>query len=190
MIGSEIMLKSKVLILSSCIFLCFTSYNPEVGSVIDDLNEIPVYYNGNIANVFGRNITDSGYNLGLKYQCVEFVKRYYFEYYEHSMPDTYGHAKEFFDKSIEDSGLNEKRGLMQYSNTRTFAPKVGDIMVFDGSKENPFGHLGIISKVSDDEVEIIQQNWGKKTRHKMKLIKFNDIFTVADFHVLGWLRKE
>jgi len=106
------------------------------------------------------------------------------------MPQTYGHAKDFFIKGLGDRAFNEERGLMQYCNTREFSPQKGDILVFDASAQNPFGHLGIVSNVSKDHVEIIQQNYGTKTRHLMKLIKYKDIYTIADFNVLGWLRKE
>ncbi|WP_413044376.1 hypothetical protein [Pseudomonas sp. YJ42] len=63
----------------------------------------------------GRNLTQDGYNLGLRYQCVEFVKRYYFERHGHRMPDSYGHAKDFFDPQVGDGALNARRGLLQFT---------------------------------------------------------------------------
>lgn len=73
------------------------NFNSEhtVGQAIDSLNGVYFYYNGSVDNVVGRNTTADGYNLGLKYQCVEFVKRYYFEHFNHKMPNSYGHAKDF-----------------------------------------------------------------------------------------------
>ena len=70
----------------------------EIGQPIDSLNQVIVYYNGGVNHVEERNTKD-GYNLGLKYQCVEFVKRYYYEYLNHKMPDSYGHAYSFFDNN-------------------------------------------------------------------------------------------
>ena len=70
-----------------------------VGDAIDNLNGVAVYHNGPTSNVLGRNTVD-GYNLGLKYQCVEFVKRYYYHHLHHKMPDSWGHAKSFFNKII------------------------------------------------------------------------------------------
>lgn len=170
-------------------FVSFTSFHIYRGEVIDSFNGVPVYYNGeNYTNVSGRNVTSDGYNLGLKYQCVEFVKRYYYEYYGHKMPNSFGHAKEFFDKTLPDRGFNQERGLLQFRNVRTHKPMVGDILVYDGYDGNPFGHIGIISKVTDTHVEMIQQNYGTKTRQKLKLVEFAGIYTVADYDVLGWLR--
>ncbi len=65
-----------------------------VGEQLDELNGVAIYYNGGVNTVQGRNLSEDGYNLGLRYQCVEFVKRYYFERYDHRMPDSYGHAKD------------------------------------------------------------------------------------------------
>ena len=36
------------------------------GEKIDSLNHVIVYYNGNTGNIFGRNITEDNYNLGLR----------------------------------------------------------------------------------------------------------------------------
>lgn len=78
-----------LLILSFCGLWTFKKFNFNtdfsVGQQIDSLNGVYVYYNGGVENVTGRNITEDGYNLGLKYQCVEFVKRYYYEYLNHKI---------------------------------------------------------------------------------------------------------
>lgn len=47
------------------------------GDVVDSFQGVHIYYNGFVNHVESRNLTPDGYNLGLKYQCVEFVKRYY-----------------------------------------------------------------------------------------------------------------
>src|SRR5690606_35208838 len=94
--------------------LGFNEY--EWGDRVDSLHGVYVYYNGSVGNVKGRNLAPDGYNLGLKYQCVEFVKRYYYEHLEHKMPDSYGHAKDFFDNAVGDGKLNKRRALIQYNN--------------------------------------------------------------------------
>tara|TARA_E500000331_G_C17256569_1_gene713354 strand:- start:1525 stop:2109 length:585 start_codon:yes stop_codon:yes gene_type:complete len=132
------------------------SYN--TGDVIDSMNGVNVYYNGLFSNVSGRNVSDGGYNIGLKYQCVEFVKRYYFTVYDHEMPNSWGHAKDFYNSEIEDGELNLERGLYQYENGGSTAPKVGDIIVFSQTHLNRYGHVAIVSNVSNEYIEIIQQN--------------------------------
>ena len=85
---------------------------PNIGEVIDSYNGINVYYNGDQANVIGRSVTHDNYNLGLKYQCVEFVKRFYYIHYGHKMRDSYGHAKDLFDTSLPDLKLNHDLSLI------------------------------------------------------------------------------
>ncbi len=162
---------------------------PSIGEVIDSYNGINVYYNGNQANVFGRNVTADNYNLGLKYQCVEFVKRYYYINYGHKMPYTYGHAKELFDESLPDRKLNHKRGLYQFINGSEYRPLPGDIVVFGPNHKNPYGHTGIVTVSVGKKMEIIHQNVGESTRELFIVTEIGGRFFVVDPDIKGWMRK-
>ena len=145
------------------------SKNASIGGEIDSLNGVAVYYNGPVSNVSGRNLAPDGYNLGQKYQCVEFVKRYYYEALHHSMPDSYGHAKDFFNAEIPDGEINPARGLRQYVNGGSTLPRVGDLLVFDGTVFNRYGHVAIVSEVTDKDIEFIQQNPGPAAPSRERL---------------------
>ena len=185
-----------MLILSFIGFWTFKNINFNtkfsVGQQIDSLNGVFVYYNGGVDNVSGRNTTVDGYNLGLKYQCVEFAKRYYYDYLNHKMPDSYGHAKDFLDDSIADGQKNKKRDLTQYVNPSQTKPKDDDLIIFDGTIFNRFGHVAIISTVTDKRIEIIQQNPGPfgKSRETFLLENKNGKWKIKNKRILGWLRKE
>lgn len=163
-----------------------------VGQQIDSLNGVYVYYNGGVDNVTGRNTTADGYNLGLKYQCVEFVKRYYYERLNHKMPDSYGHAKDFFDYTLKDGQKSTKRDLTQYTNLSNTKPMVGDLLIFDGTKINKYGHVAIISNVKENEIEIIQQNAGpySESRATYALVNCDGKWEIKNKRILGWLRKD
>ena len=163
----------------------------EIGQKVDSLNGVFVYYNGSVSNVSGRRLTKDGYNLGLKYQCVEFVKRYYYEALDHKMPDSYGHAKDFFISRVKDGKRNAQRNLIQYINPSSSQPKVNDLVVYSGTVFNSYGHVSIISKVSDSEIEIIQQNPGSfgKSRATFKLSNTSGKWHIDNKQILGWLRK-
>jgi len=178
--------------MSSLLFIRSKNGPPsaKIGDAIDSLNHVKVYYNGAIGNVSGRNVRD-GYNLGLKYQCVEFVKRYYFEHYKHRMPDSYGHAKSFYNPNTKNSQINKQRNLIQYTNPSKSKPSVGDLLVMDGNVFNPYGHVAIISNVSDKSIEIIQQNGGPtaSTRVQFELEYTPDNkWNIQKSSILGWLR--
>lgn len=166
--------------------------NYATGDVIDSLNHVYVYYNGSTSNVEGRSVTPDGYNLGLKYQCVEFVKRYYYEYYQHKMPNSYGNAVDFFNVNLTDGQRNEDRALTQYSNPSAVKPKVGDLVVFGATTFNGYGHVAIIADVREDEVQIVQQNGGigASSRLWYDLTPKNGRYRIENDRVLGWLRKE
>jgi surface antigen len=165
--------------------------NYEVGQKVDSLYGVAVYYNGGVGNVDGRALSKDGYNLGLKYQCVEFVKRYYYEELNHKMPDSYGNAKEFFNSHIKDGEINKQRNLNQYKNPSKSKPKANDLVIYSGTTLNKYGHVSIVSKVTENEVEIIQQNPGPfgNSREKYRLQNDNGNWKIDNERILGWLRK-
>ncbi len=185
------------LVLGSYIFFRYFSYSPILkdarwGMALDSFNHVKVYYNGNISTTNGRNITTDGYNIGLKYKCVEFVKRYYYEHFNHKMPDSYGNAKDFFDLNIGDGIRNTKRDLIQYSNPSKAKPKIDDLLIFGGSAANVYGHVAIVCGVTDHDLTIIQQNPGTTapSRVSLELEQSGGGWKIKNSRILGWLRKE
>ncbi len=163
----------------------------KAGVKVDTYNGVDIYYNGSVGNVSGRNTTPDGYNLGLKYQCVEFVKRFYYYYFDHKMPDSYGHAKDFYDSSVPDGGYNKQRALTQYSQGSNTKPKANDLIIFGPTPFNKFGHVAIISKISEGKLEIAQQNpgVGNHSRAIYSLYDNGAGWIVGNQYVMGWLRK-
>ena len=160
----------------------------EVGQKIDSLNGVYVYYNGGFSNIEGREVTPDGYNLGLKYQCVHFVKKYYYEQLNHIMPNSYGNAKDFFNPTLKDGQINKERNLIQFSNPSSTKPKVNDLLIFGETNFNAFGHIVIVSSVEENQIEIIQQNVAS-SRETFKLKVVDGKWKVMDSKVLGWLGK-
>lgn len=158
-----------------------------VGDSVDSYNGIVVYNNGiDYPKSYGKHYTkDSSYYYGKKWQCVEYIKRYYYEHFHHKMPNGFGHAKSFFDNKLKDGELNKERGLIQYANGSSSPPKIGDILIFGGK----YGHVAIVTKVTNEEVEVIQQNIYMIPRETFKLIANNGIYTIGEKRKPeGWLR--
>lgn len=162
----------------------------KVGTKIDSYKGVGVYFNGHVTNVEGRNKTIDGYNLGLKYQCVEFAKRFFYKAYGHKMPDSYGHARDFFNPNIADGGFNEKRGMLQYRNGGFTKPKADDLAIIGPMSNNEFGHLFVLTKVTNTSVEFIQQNpgLGNPSRGKYKLENRDGTWYIDAKGLVGWLR--
>ncbi len=161
----------------------------QVGREIDSYKGVAVYYNGkNIENNIGRHYSEDGYYYGEKWQCVEFVKRFYYEAKGHRMPDILGNAKDFFDPAVPQGKLNHRRGLVQYRNGGKVGPEVDDLLVFTGTK---YGHVAIITAVSTDTIEIIQQNVIGQSRQIIPLTIKKDRYYIGTTNPpAGWLRKE
>ncbi len=158
----------------------------EVGTIIDSYCDVPVYENGYMFQVgHGKHYDEEGYYYGQKWQCVEYVKRFYKQVLAHVMPDGMGHARSFFDDRIDHGSLNSKRGLVQYYNGGDCIPKVNDILLF---QDTQYGHMGIVTSVTE-HVEIIQQNIVGQSRQQFTLEFDNNGWFVRTPRVAAaWLR--
>ena len=165
--------------------LCYNS--ARVGKVIDSYRGVQVYDNGLLYfRSYGKHYGPDGYYYGQKWQCVEFIKRFYYDAKRHKMPDGMGHAKSFFDTSLSDGGLNSRRGLIQYRNGSTHGPQPDDLVVFTDTK---YGHVAIVTHVAPDSLEIVQQNILAGPRRRLSLVVSNGQYFVTSPRVpAGWLR--
>lgn len=165
--------------------------NHEVGDAVDSLNGVRVFYNGAVANTGERHLAADGYNYGLRWQCVEFVKRYYYDALKHKMPNSYGHAKDFFNAQLADGALNTDRNLLQYTNGSKTLPQVNDLLVFGAVPFNQYGHVAIVAKADSSQIELIQQNPGPTapSRETYEVEKRNGKWYINRDDLKGWLRK-
>jgi surface antigen len=171
---------------AAIVFLFFES--KKIGKELDGYRGVPVYYNGLVFfRSYGRNYSADGYYYGQKWQCVEFIKRFYEQAKGHRMPDVMGHAKSFFDDNLPDGTLNQQRALVQYRNGSTNKPCADDLVVFTDTK---YGHVAIVAEVGGDYLEVIQQNILGKPRQRFTLVTTNGhYFVSAPRCPAGWLRK-
>jgi len=65
-------------------------------------------------------------------------------------------------------------------------------LIFGKTNSNAYGHVAIVSEVSDDELEIIQQNMGffGNSREKIKLIFEEGKWGIKNPKILGRLSKK
>lgn len=159
----------------------------EAGEIITSYRGVPVRSNGPDYTVsHGKHYAADGYYYGQKWQCVEFVKRFYRDAFNHSMPDVWGHARDFYNPETSPGSINPKRGMWQFENGGSVAPQADDLLVFDYT---PFGHVAVISEVREHEIEVIQQNVRGKPRETHLLSKKgNRFFVGTNRKPVAWLR--
>lgn len=167
--------------------LSIISRSFQIGDSIASYNGVVVYNNGmDYSNSHGKHYNaDSSFYYGKQWQCVEFIKRYYFDHLHFTMPNGMGNAKDFFDPEVKQGKLNKLRGLTQYMNDENESPAIDDILIFGGK----YGHVGIVTKVTDTEVEIIQQNIYMRPFETFSLKKESGKYSVGQKKKPnGWLR--
>lgn len=159
-------------------------YNTQVG----EYDGVSLYSNGSPGYVSGKNNFSNGIITGMKWQCVEFVRRYYLEKFHINLRSLYtGDANTWYDHADE-------MQLERHANGSAVKPRVGDIVVSGG---RPSGHVAIISSVSSDRICVVEQNFLNNSRdadgrHCMALSKSATGFIVGgfstDYPIQGWLR--
>ncbi len=163
------------------------AHSLSIGDSVDSFNGVVVYNNGmNYPKSYGKHYAaDSSYYYGKKWQCVEFIKRYYYDHFHHKMPNGFGNAKDFFDKKVKDGAFNKERGLTQFTNGSIQPPMVDDILIFGGK----YGHVAIVTNATPEEVFVIQQNIYMTPRESFKLSLVNGKYVVGEKRrPEGWLR--
>ena len=135
------------------------------GKITGSLDGVAGYYNGsNESTTWESHYSKDGFYYGEKWQCVEFVRRYYYDALQHKIP-TKGDARKWFTPGLED-GAATFDGLKQYNyagrGTRagnddgfSVKPQKGDILVL---QTGSYGHVAVVADVSDTNLKIAQQN--------------------------------
>lgn len=164
----------------------------EVGDVVDSLNGVYVYYNGSVNHTKGESKASDGYVFGMKYQASEFIKRYYYDFFNHKISVDVKEAEDYFIPDLTDGEFNTEVNLIQYKNPSLHAPKENDILIYYANSTHQKGYLAIVSKVEDERIEVIHQNpgWVHPSRERYALKKQNDEWKIDNGQVIGWLRKK
>ena len=131
----------------------------------------------------------NGTYIGIKWQCVEYVRRYYHTVYNLDLASKWrGHANTWYDNAAT-------MGLARFANGSLDMPQVGDILVSEGIPDVNVGHIAIIRDISDNSVCTIQQNFSNDSgdiNRYLTLTVLDGNYTVGGFSsnypIRGWLR--
>lgn len=154
-----------------CIFYSAITlaYAPS-GSILTEYKEVKVYSNS--------GCTGSGCG---KWQCVEYVKRFYREALGFDTSSWRGNGDSYY-------GSAAKKGLTAYANGGNVSPRPDDLLTFAGGS---YGHVAIVTGVDNEYLYYVEQNWSSTGKSKLRLHKKGDLYTVESkgrYKVQGWLR--
>jgi glutathionylspermidine amidase/synthetase len=126
--------------------------------------------------------TYDGIRYGIKYQCVEFVRRYYIKKFHSTFPEV-DNAYELFDlKYATDLQTNKKVRLRAIPNSIQNIPEPGDMIIWKPEgRYRDTGHVAIMKEIVNRSiVTIVEQNG--KTHNGQRNIQIHHP------GILGWMR--
>lgn len=195
-------------------FTDFTIVNPApLNTPLGDHKNVVAYSNwhenaSDPNNLYSAGVLNYDYTWGAQYltgekwQCVEYVVRYYWVVY-HQDINVEGQRNCGIDFWCTELNRNtwEKRSLQQFKNDGPTPPLEGDILVFSSGVNDKFGHVAIVKSVNGEDVRIIQQNYycnsndadcelTYKDGHLSGFWNKNDLSIRSSYQVLGWLRQK
>jgi hypothetical protein len=131
---------------------CSSSTKCKDNVVIGSYNGVNAYSNGEYTG--GTGYCGSYSSGNYKYQCTEYVKRYYRQIKNKNL-DGIGNANQYCTNAGKYS-LN-RRWNCDPNNPNI--PWPGDIIV----KTSGIGHVGIVKSVGSNYIDVVNQNWGSSS---------------------------
>ena len=143
-------------------------------------NNVPSFRNNFLEYHFEPNYVGNILS-GLKWQCIEFVRRYFIEKYH----ITFKSVKNVYDMLNLNSFIiisnRIEIPLYFYTIKNKVEPKVDDMVLF---YYKDTGHIALISSVKGDVIEICEQNWDRPWVND----KYSRRISIYDPSILGFLR--
>ncbi len=160
----------------------------QVGEIVDSWRGVSVRHNGApYWRSVGSHHSSTGYYYGKQWQCVEFIKRFYYDAFGHRMTDVMGHAESFFNEKLEHGAWNAKRDMWQFYNGQDEPPRPDDLMVW---RLGNYGHVAVVTRVEPGAVTVVQQNVTSGSRSRLPYLTHNGKHEVGhlSWRPTGWLR--
>ncbi len=146
----------------------------------------------------------NGIYTGLKWQCVEYARRYLI--INHNITfDSVDFAYQIFDLNHfislkRQNDVNPIINIMKVLNrsiiTKNTIPMKGDLLIWDKRVTmNNTGHVAVITKITKNHIYIAEQNWdniswsGQYSR-KLPIIYKNNILDIDSPNIMGWIKFE
>ena len=180
----------KLILFSIVSILLLTYINKE--KALGEVNNVISYANNNTdANNYVNNIYANNIYTGLKWQCVEFARRYLIINYNITF-DSIDNAYNIFDLpyfiSLKNNMIIPIRKYVNGSKT----PPMKDSLLIWNSDHKKTGHVAIITNINNDMITIAEQNYnnnswnGNNYSRKLKIV-FDNGYYIKSNNILGWI---
>lgn len=177
------------------------------GTVLGCTSNGVVGYNCNYKYIVEENYDGShfvdGVYLGMKWQCVEFARRYWLSEYNVIIPPV-GFAAHIWNMNdVARRGDFYRVPLVKYPNGGSEKPVAGDLFIYASTPNQRVGHVAVVVDVVDVDgktmVRVGEQNqendlmWpGVTYADELEIVVTDGSFTIThpdpDLELVGWIR--
>jgi glutathionylspermidine amidase/synthetase len=175
----------------SCRTDCVTPYGEILGVASGD---VPTYSNCNAKCVVREPNRVNGTYTGIKWQCVEFARRWLLDNKGAVFGDVDTAADlweiGFFTRVSDGTQL----ALLTFLNGSFRAPQVGDLLIYTKEYLNT-GHVAVVTDVDLEAgfVEVAEQNflnqkWPEDYARRIDFVHKDNRYWILDQYLLGWKR--
>ncbi|CAF3723961.1 unnamed protein product [Rotaria sordida] len=138
-----------------------------------------------------------GIYTGLKWQCIEFARRWLL-LCKSCIFQNIGYAADMWQELIyvERVTDGQKFPLKTYSNGSLYKPECGSLLIYLRSEDSPYGHVAVICKVQESFIRVCEQNyqfhyWSSNYARQIPMIYRNGLYYIEDnYDVYGWMEIE
>jgi hypothetical protein len=154
----------------------YTLYN------IPIYKHILYYYNKKIIHKGKPGTKYENIIYGIKYQCIELVRRFYIHVYNITFDDIDNAIDIFSLKNGINITTNKKIPFIHIYNNGLNIPHLGDIIIWKKTKYIKYGHVAIVNKIISNSIINIAEQCGKN-----KNIGLRNIY-LHNSNIIGWIR--
>ena len=177
----------------NCTTTCVTSYGAVLGSTAEG---IKAYSNCQSSCVIFDPNQENGTYTGIKWQCVEFTRRWLISQHGLSFGDVDVAADMWALKTLTKLSDQSSVTLKTFVNGSKQPPKYGDLLIY-GREYLGTGHAAIVLQVDRKrgillvaEQNLKNQKWPGNYARTIQLIQKNGRYWLLDAYLLGWKRLE
>lgn len=175
----------------ACQTECISPYGKVLG---EDKSKVVAYSNCNAGCVVFEPNRQEGTYTGIKWQCVEYARRWLLSNQGVVFGDVDIAADIWKLSEVSRVPGDTKQAFHSYVNGSSSAPQVGDLLIYN-SDYLKTGHVAVVTKVDSEQGKIyvaeqnfLNQAWPADYARSIKLLKDGEQYWLHDPYLIGWKR--
>ena len=153
------------------------------------------YSNGNSDFISDEHYVEGDIVYGLKWQCVEYSRRWLIQQYRYSFEYVGAAADIWSLKNFVHLDSSNAVSIKKVNNGSKCKPEVGNVLIYKkGGSDIHYGHVTIIVDVSEYGIKVAEENWdndywpGDYSREMNFTIKDDKYYLIdEEYPIYGWI---